>query len=89
MRSNGAHLGRVGSRDEDKDGQNSIHIAGICEAGNARNCAETNAISASERPADPLKKPTQPVLALFGLAIGAPNGKHKEGFAWEETKGIE
>jgi len=40
-------------------------------------------------PADPLKKPTQPVLALFGLAIGAPNGKHKEGFAWEETKGIE
>ncbi len=39
--------------------------------------------------ADPLKKPTQPVLALFGLAIGAPNGKHKEGFAWEETKGIE
>ena len=41
-------------------------------------------------PADPLKKPTtQPVLALFGLAIGAPNGEPKEGFAWEETKGIE
>lgn len=36
-------------------------------------------------PADPLKKPTQPVLALFG----APNGEPKEGFAWEETKGIE
>ena len=36
-------------------------------------------------PADPLKKPTQPVLPLFG----APNGKPKEGFAWEETKGIE
>ena len=36
-------------------------------------------------PADPLKKPSQPVLALFG----APNGKPKEGFAWEETKGIE
>jgi hypothetical protein len=36
-------------------------------------------------PAEPLKKPAQPVLALFG----APNGKPKEGFAWEETKGIE
>ena len=36
-------------------------------------------------PAEPLKKPTQPVLALFGL----PNGQPKEGFAWEETKGIE
>ena len=36
-------------------------------------------------PADPLKKPTQPVLALFG----APKGKPKEGFAWEETKEIE
>jgi hypothetical protein len=36
-------------------------------------------------PADPPKKPNQPVLALFG----APNGKPKEGFRWEETKGIE
>jgi hypothetical protein len=36
-------------------------------------------------PADPLKRPTQPMLALFGAA----NGKPKEGFAWEETKGIE
>ncbi len=40
-------------------------------------------------PADPLKKPTQPVLALFGSAIGAPNGKPKDRFIWEETKGIE
>jgi len=40
-------------------------------------------------PDDPLKKPTQPVLALFGSAIGAPNSKPKEGFAWEATKGIE
>jgi hypothetical protein len=40
-------------------------------------------------PADPLKKPTQPVLALFGSAVGAPNGKPKEGFIWEKTKGIE
>jgi hypothetical protein len=36
-------------------------------------------------PADPLKKPTQPILAL----IGAPNGKPKEGFVWEETTGID
>jgi hypothetical protein len=36
-------------------------------------------------PTDPLKKATQPLLAL----IGAPNGKPKEGFVWEETTGIE
>jgi hypothetical protein len=40
-------------------------------------------------PADPLKKPTRPVLPLFDSTIGEPNGKPKEGFAWEETKGIE
>lgn len=40
-------------------------------------------------PADPLKKPTQPALALFGSTIGAPTGKPKEGYAWEKSKGIE
>jgi hypothetical protein len=40
-------------------------------------------------PADPLKKPTRPVLALFGSTIGAPETKPKEAFAWEKTKGIE
>jgi hypothetical protein len=50
-------------------------------------------------PADPLKKPTQLMLALFvstvngstvnGLTIGAPETKPKEAFAWEKTKGIE
>ncbi len=40
-------------------------------------------------PADPLKKPTQPMLALFGSTIGAPETKPKEAFAWEKTKGIE
>jgi hypothetical protein len=40
-------------------------------------------------PADPLKKPTQPMLALFGSATGAPETKPKGAFAWEETKGIE
>ena len=45
-------------------------------------------------PADPLKKPTQPMLALFGSSIngstiGAPETKPKEAFAWEKTKGIE
>jgi hypothetical protein len=44
--------------------------------------------------ADPVKKPTQPMLALFGSTvngptIGAPETKPKEGFAWEKTKGIE
>jgi hypothetical protein len=40
-------------------------------------------------PADPLKKPTQPMLALFGSTIGAPETKPKEAFSWEKTKGIE
>jgi len=40
-------------------------------------------------PADPLKKPTQPMLALFGSTIGARETKPKEAFAWEKTKGIE
>ncbi len=40
-------------------------------------------------PADPLKKPTQPMLALFGLPIAAPETKPKEAFTWEKTKGIE
>ena len=40
-------------------------------------------------PADPLKKPTQPMLGLFGSTIGAPETKPKEVFAWEKTKGIE
>src|SRR5450631_4197388 len=39
-------------------------------------------------PADPLKKPTQPMLALFvstvnGSTIGAPESKPKEAVAWE------
>ena len=38
---------------------------------------------------DPLKKPAQPMLALFVSTIGAPETKPKEAFAWEKTKGIE
>ena len=43
---------------------------------------------------DPLKKPAQPMLALFGSTvtgstIGAPETKPKEAFAWEKTRGIE
>ena len=45
-------------------------------------------------PADPLKKPIQPMLTLFvstvnGSTIGAPETESKEAFAWEKTKGIE
>ena len=40
-------------------------------------------------PADPLKKPAQPMLGFFGSTIGAPETKPKEAFAWEKTKGIE
>ena len=39
--------------------------------------------------ADSLKKPSQPMLTLFGSTIGAPETKPKEAFAWEKTKGIE
>jgi hypothetical protein len=40
-------------------------------------------------PADPLKKPAQSMLGLFGSTIGASETKPKEVFAWEKTKGIE
>jgi hypothetical protein len=45
-------------------------------------------------PADSLKKPTQPMLGLFGSTVnsstsGALETKPKEAFAWERTKGIE
>lgn len=40
-------------------------------------------------PADPLKKPVQPMLGLFGSTIRASETKSKEVFAWEKTKGIE
>ncbi|MGB9205326.1 MAG: hypothetical protein WCB94_15315 [Terriglobales bacterium] len=40
-------------------------------------------------PADPVRKPTQPVLPFFGSTIGVPDTKRKEAFVWEETKGIE
>jgi len=40
-------------------------------------------------PADPLKTPTQPMLALFSSTIGAPETNSKEAFDWEKTKGIE
>ena len=40
-------------------------------------------------PADPLSKPAQPMLALFGSTIGASETRAKEAFAWEKTKGIE
>lgn len=39
--------------------------------------------------ADPLKKPAQPMLGLFGSTIGASETKPKEAFAWEKTKAIE
>jgi hypothetical protein len=38
---------------------------------------------------DPLRKPNQPMFALFGSTIGVPETKPKEAFAWEKTKGIE
>jgi hypothetical protein len=43
---------------------------------------------------DPLKKPAQPMLGLFGStidgsSIAAPETKPKEASAWEKTKGIE
>jgi hypothetical protein len=40
-------------------------------------------------PADPLKKPAQPILALFSSTIGVSETKPKEVFVWEKTKGIE
>jgi len=40
---------KFGPEMEDKDGRNSIQTARICEAADARNCTDTNAINASKR----------------------------------------
>jgi hypothetical protein len=45
--------------------------------------------AAASAPADPVRRPTQPVLTLFGSTIAAPETRPKEAFAWEKTKGIE
>jgi hypothetical protein len=50
---------------------------------------EPTLLAPATPPVDPLKKPNQPMLALFGSTIGAPETKPKEAFAWEKTKGIE
>jgi hypothetical protein len=50
---------------------------------------EPMASAPANAPADPLKKPTQPMLALFGSTSGAVETKPKDAFVWAETKGIE
>ncbi len=79
---------------EDKDGQNPIRTAEIFAPADARDHAETSVTVPANAPADPLKKPSPPMLALFdstvnASTIGAPETNPKEAFAWEKTKGIE
>ena len=79
---------------EDKDGQNPIQTAEIFAAADARERAETSAISAREfsrRSAEEAYPADARALWLTvnGSTIGAPETKPKEAFAWERTKGIE
>ena len=75
---------------EDKDGQNPIQTAEIFAAADARDRAETSAISARECSRRSAEE-AYPADARASLAstIGAPETKPKEAFAWEKTKGIE
>ena len=76
---------------EDKDGQNPIQTAEIFAAADARDRAETSAISAREcsRRSAEEAYPADARALCFGSTIGAPETKPKEAFAWEKTKGIE
>ena len=77
---------------EDKDGQNPIQTAEIFAAADARDRAETSAISAREcsrRSAEEAYPADARALGSNGSTIGAPETKPKEAFAWEKTKGIE
>ena len=79
---------------EDKDGQNPIQTAEIFAAADARDRAETSAISAREcsrRSAEEAYPADARALCstVNGSTIGAPETKPKEAFAWEKTKGIE
>ncbi len=72
---------------EDKDGQNPIRTAEIFAAADARDRAETNAISACESPADSLKKPTSRCSHSSVRPSLRPR-QTQRGFAWKKTKGI-
>ena len=78
---------------EDKDGQNPIQTAEIFAAADARDRAETNAISAREcsRRSAEEAYPADARALWFDLQWfdSAPETKPKEAFAWEKTKGIE
>jgi len=79
---------------EDKHGQHPIQTAEIFAAADARDRAETSAITARQCSRRSAETPTQPMLALFvsyvnGSTIDVPETKPKEAFAWEKTKGIE
>ena len=79
---------------EDKDGQNPIQTAEIFAAADARDRAETSAISAREcsRRSAEEAYPADARALWFDRqcsTIGAPETKPKEAFAWEKTKGIE
>ena len=76
---------------EDKDGQNPIQTAEIFAAADARDRAETSAISAREcsRRSAEEADPADARALCRRSTIGAPETKPKEAFAWEKTKGIE
>jgi len=76
---------------EDKDGQNPFQTAEIFAAADARDRAENQRHQCRERSADPPKKPTPPIRALFistanGSTIGAPETKAKEAFGWRRRR---
>ncbi|MFI5095671.1 MAG: hypothetical protein ACHQIK_19765 [Candidatus Acidiferrales bacterium] len=72
-----------------KVGTNRVRLPGFAKQRMPEIAPKATPPAPATAPTEPLKKPTQPMLAFFGSTIGAPNGKPKEGFAWEETKGIE
>jgi hypothetical protein len=66
-----------------------LRLPGLSKEKMAERAPKPTPPAPATAPTDPPKKPTQPALPLFGSAMGTPNGKPKEGFRWEKTKGIE
>ena len=80
---------RTKTKTKMKIGRIRLRLSGLSKGKMAEIAPKPTPPAPATAPADPPKKPNQPVLPLFGSALGAPNGKPKEGFRWEKTKGIE
>jgi len=74
---------------EGKNGRNSIPTTGLAKRRTPDLAPQPAPPAPATAHTDPLKKPVQHVLAVFGSNVAAPKSKPQERFVREETKKIE